>query len=245
MNSYASSSRPAASSLHRVSPLLTSGLLATLLLAGGCRDNQVADYRISKEHDASMDSALPGGVPPQAANPVTPPAMAAGPQASAPAGMPAMPAAGGMAASAVPTASGSGLTWTAPGTWKAKDLGQMRKGSYTVTGADGATADLSITAFPGAVGGDLANINRWRGQISLEPITATELPTASTRLVVGGLSLTVVDLVGTGAQPQRILAAMVPVDQAMWFFKLTGPDALVTAQKADFLAFLQTIKTSQ
>ena len=241
MNSYASSSRPAAQSLHRVSPLLTSGLLVSLLLAGGCRDNQVADYRISKEHDASMDSALPGGAPPQAANPMTPPAA---PQANAPAGMPPM-AAGGMAASAVPTASGSVLTWTAPSTWKPKDLGQMRKGSYTVTGADGTTADLSITAFPGAVGGELANINRWRGQISLDPITASELPTASTRLVVGGLSLTVVDLVGTGAQPQRILAAMVPVDQAMWFFKLTGPDALVTAQKADFLAFLQTIKASQ
>ena len=62
--------------------------------------------------------------------------------------------------------------------------------------------------------------------------------------MVGGLTFTVVDFVGTGDQPQRILGAMTPFDQAMWFFKLSGPDALVAAEKPAFLSFLQTVKVS-
>jgi hypothetical protein len=160
--------------------------------------------------------------------------------------MPAAPA--GMAAIPVETASGAGLTWTAPADWQPKDLGQMRKGSFSVpgavAGAGSAVADLSITAFPGAVGGELANINRWRGQLSLDPIEAPALAGAATRIAVGDLNFTVVDLVGSGAQPQRILGAMVPFGSSMWFFKLSGPDAVVALAKPAFLAFLQTVKAA-
>jgi len=206
-------------------------LLGLLLAAGGCRDDQVAAYRIPKEREAATDTSLSGGVAPQAANPVTVP------QTAAPAG--------GMAATPVATASGAALTWTAPSAWTPKALGPMRKGSFMITAPDGgSSADLSITAFPGAVGGEFANVNRWRGQLSLPPIQESELAGATTRVVVGGLTFTVVDLVGTGDQPQRILGAMAPFNQAMWFFKLSGPDALVAAEKPAFLSFLQTVKVS-
>src|SRR5262249_22321427 len=68
-----------------------------------------------------------------------------------------------MAATAVPTADGPALTWTAPATWKPKAASAMRKGSYAVPGDGGVEADMSITSFGGAVGGELANLNRWRG----------------------------------------------------------------------------------
>ena len=196
-------------------------MLGLALAVAGCRDEKVTSYQIPKEHDAGGSTAE---------SPATP------------SSVPAAPAA--MAATPVATATGAVLTWTAPAACQTKALGQMRKGSYTVAGADGVTADLSITAFPGAVGGELANINRWRGQLSLAPIAETELPAAVSRIAVDGLGFTVVDLVATGDQPQRILGAMVPLDGAMWFFKLTGPDAFVASQKAGFLAFLQTVKAS-
>ncbi len=121
----------------------------------------------------------------------------------------------------------------------------MRKGSFTLAGEAGATADLSITAFPGAVGGELANINRWRGQVGLPPITDAELPAAATRFTANGLPFTVVDLAGADlANPQRILGGMTPYEGAMWFFKLTGPDALVAKAKPAFLDFLKTVKTT-
>jgi len=210
-------------------------LLGLLLAASGCRDPKVESYRVAKEADTAPPSepanagAAPHGAMPESAQP----------SGALPAAMPGM---GAMASTPVETAAGANLTWTAPGDWQAKDLGQMRKGSFTVTGADGAIADLSITAFPGAVGGELANINRWRGQVSLDPIDAAGLPAAATRVTAGDLTFTVVDLAGSGDQPKRILGAMVPFGQAMWFFKLMGPDALVTAAKPAFLAFLQTVK---
>jgi hypothetical protein len=33
-------------------------------------------------------------------------------------------------------------------------------------------AEVTVSAFPGDTGGLLANLNRWRGQIGLEPVQA-------------------------------------------------------------------------
>lgn len=206
--------------------------LSLLLVLAGCGRPEVSSYRVPKEKDAALPSSMTSAAPTGAD--LTP---SAGVQPAAPGGA--------MAATPVPTASGPGLTWTAPAAWQAKPLGAMRKGSFTVTGDAGATADLSITAFPGAVGGELANINRWRGQVSLPPIAEADLPGAATRFTANGLAFTVVDLASpesTGAQ--RILGGMTPYEGAMWFFKLTGPDALVAAAKPAFLEFLRTVKVA-
>lgn len=147
-----------------------------------------------------------------------------------------------MANTAVPTAAGS-LVWSAPAAWHGKAASAMRKGSYAVSGPGGADADLSITAFPGDVGGDLANVNRWRGQLQLPPLAAAALDGAVDRFQAHGLSFTVVDLLGAGgANPQRILGAIVPVDGSTWFFKLMGPAPVVAAAKPDFLEFLKTVR---
>ena len=135
------------------------------------------------------------------------------------------------------------LTWTAPAHWKAKPGSAMRKGSYAIAG-DGGEADLAITAFPGDVGGDLANLNRWRGQIQLPPVAPAEFEASRERLERNGLQMTIVDIVGTGASAQRILGAMIPYGGATWFVKLMGPDALVAKEKAAFTAFLDTVKAT-
>jgi hypothetical protein len=192
-----------------------------LLFLAGCRKATVESYRIPKEKDPEVAAAAPAATPDQS---------------------PATPAAGGsMANTAVPTAEGTALTWTAPAAWKTKAASAMRKGSYTISG-DGGEADLSITAFPGDVGGELANINRWRGQIQLPPVSETEAAALTTRSQHDGLTLTVVDLPGSGANAPRILGAMVPFGGATWFFKLSGPAAVVEKAKPDFLNFLQTVK---
>ncbi len=206
-------------------------LLAPALLLTACSKPAIESYRAPK------DAAPPAAAPAMAA--------AAAPKASAPtAPTPAAPTGGTMANTPVATASGPGLAWTAPAAWIAKTGSAMRKGSYAIKG-DGGEGDLSITAFPGDVGGDLANINRWRGQISLPPIGAGDLAAAIQRLERNGLKMGVVDLggaAGTGAQ--RILGAMVPHAGSTWFFKLIGPDALVAQEKAAFMAFLDTVKPS-
>lgn len=204
---------------------LTLPTLFTLsLLATGCQKEEVTAYRIPKE---------------------TPPPHAHGQAQGTPAADSSTPAApgapGDMASTPVATASGANLQWTAPAHWATKSGSSMRKGSYAIKG-DGGEADMAITAFPGDVGGDLANLNRWRGQLGLPPVGQAEFESSTQHLDRNGLHMTVVDIVGTGANAQRILGAMVPHGGATWFFKLTGPDALVAKEKPAFVAFLDTIK---
>ena len=190
-------------------------LVSGLLLLAACRRDEAVTYRVPKEKYLEAKAAASGG---------------------------GGPAPSGMAGTPVTTADGPALVWTAPAHWAKKPASAMRKGSYTVTSDGGATGDLSITAFPGNVGGELANVNRWRGQIQLPPIGEAELRSSTTALQVGGLGLTVVDLAGTGASPQGILGAMVPFAGATWFFKLQGPLPLVAREKPAFLAFLETVQ---
>lgn len=192
--------------------------LAACILLGltACRDSKITTYRVPKEKTPALPAA-----------------------AAAPASAPGAT----MANTAVTTAEGPGLSWSAPAHWTAKPASAMRKGSYAITDDSGGTADLSITAFPGDVGGDLANVNRWRGQLQLPPLAATELASATAHLDVNGLHLTTVDFTGgPAATPQRVLGAIIPVGNATWFFKLTGPAALVAHEQAAFATFLQTIR---
>lgn len=199
-------------------------LLCFALATPGCRDPKVEVYRVAKENEYAPPSNLspstePHDAPPEAGSTATP-------------------------AQQFVASSGTSLSWNAPSGWQTKELGPMRKGSYSVPSPDGTSSDLSITAFPGAVGGELANVNRWRSQIALAPIDASELPGATTSLTVGDLKFTLVDITGAGAEAKRILGAMVPLGDAMWFFKLSGTAAAVTNAKPAFIAFLQTVKPS-
>ena len=191
-------------------------LLVLPLLLAACRDASPVAYRIPKEPDAS------------AADPAVASAHAAMPTVTSP------------SSSANAVAGAPGLAWTAPVAWQSQPASAMRKATYTIAGPGGTAAELVISAFPGDVGGELANVNRWRGQLGLEPIAASELSAALIRTEHDGLSVASVDLAAS-ASGQRMLAAMVPFGGATWFFKLTGPDAAVAAAKADFTAFLQTI----
>lgn len=206
-----------------------------LFLVTACRDAQPVAYRVAKEKDPAPQSPAPASESPHGAGgvPMVPPTPA--------------PAAGAaMANTPVATAAGAGLAWIAPSHWQAKAASSMRKGTYIVNGSGGQTAELAITAFPGDVGGEVANVNRWRGQLQLAPLDPAQASASITRLEANGLKIGLVDLLGTagggGAGQIRMTGAMVPFADSTWFFKLTGPDALVAQEKAAFTAFLQTLK---
>jgi len=198
------------------SALFTLLAILPILVLGGCSEPQIQSYRVKKD-------------PVPAA-----PAPTAKPDANAPSAMASTP---------VSTADGQGLQWTAPDTWTAKAPSSMRRGTYVIKGTDNTEAELAITAFPGDVGGDLANVNRWRAQLTLSPITESDLARDLSRFTANGLKIAVVDLAGQNGQ--RILGAIVPYSGATWFFKLTGPDALVSREKSTFLAYLQTVRAPQ
>lgn len=139
------------------------------------------------------------------------------------------------------------IRWIAPAHWQAAApanaaAANVRVGSFTITATDGSgrSADMAVTTFPGDVGGDLANINRWRGQINLGPITAAELPSAYVTISAPAGEFLLADMTGGG---QRTLGAWFkqPAQNRTWFFKLTGDIALVAAEREAFVAFLKTV----
>lgn len=219
---------------------LHTSLFVALLALGACRDPKVTAYRVAKEPSAELPASKPIHSAPAAVPADAQPAMP-----TVGSGLAAQPAPAGTAPDphALPTASGQALTWTAPATWQAKPGSAMRKGTYVLSGPDGATAELAISAFPGDVGGDVANVNRWRGQVGLGELSEPDALASIQRLEANGVKIGVVDAVdATTANAPHLLGAIVPVDGATWFFKLTGPDAVVAAQKTAFLEFLKTIK---
>lgn len=222
--------------------LLPASTALLLCLAGsGCSDPKIETYRVKKD-PAAAPTATAAATP---ASPAPAPAATA-PAATAPAAPAAAPAAtvvaadrAAMANTAVATASGQGLQWTAPANWTAKAGSAMRKGTYAIKGAGG-EAELAITAFPGDVGGDLANVNRWRGQVGLGPIGSAELASSITRFRANSLDVAVIDILGSNGQ--RILGGIVPFTGSTWFFKLTGPDAVVAAEKPVFVEYMKTVR---
>lgn len=218
---------------------------ALVVAASGCRDAEIVSYRVPKEAPPAAAANAPSADPHAGLG--IPPVNASAP-ASVPSSAPSAPA--DMASTPVPTATGGNLTWTAPSHWQSRPASAMRKATFIIPGdAAGEQAELAVTAFPGDVGGNLANVNRWRQQLQLAPISSAELGSSLQHVHAGDLHIDIAELLGPapadGKVRQRVLGAIVPFNGATWFFKLSGPDALVIREKAAFLSFIQTLQPAR
>ena len=121
-----------------------------------------------------------------------------------------------------------------PKTWIATAPNPMRKGSWSITKADGSKAEIAVTVFPGDVGGDTANVNRWRGQLGLEKVTDEKIKSDQSPINVGNLTGRVYQLASADGK-KFTTAVILPKNNATWFFKLTGDTAVVSSEKESFL----------
>jgi hypothetical protein len=135
--------------------------------------------------------------------------------------------------------------WNVPPNWTAKAPGMMVLKSFGVS-HEGKDAIVSISVFPGDVGGTFANVNRWRGQMGLGPIDESELATSISSVDVGnGVKGTLVDFNGTDAKTgkaARLVAISVPHADSTWFYKLLGDDGTVGHEKEAFIKFVQNVR---
>ncbi len=158
--------------------------------------------------------------------------------------------AGGMAMQNLPQNASSqqgNPQWTIPEVWQPGRPSQMRRGSYQVMGDDNKMVDIAVTTFPGDVGGMLANINRWRNQIGLGPVTAGMVDTVVEKLDIDGKECQYVDLSGLTPpagkfHPQRSLVGTFTHKGNSWFFKMSGDASLVEIQQKPFMEFLNSVK---
>jgi hypothetical protein len=149
----------------------------------------------------------------------------------------------------------SGIVWKTPSAWvEETPSSSMRRGQYRIPGPGG-DAELAIFYFGAGQGGDAAaNAQRWAGQFT-QPGGGDPLEVMKTQtLDVRGTKVLLVETTGTyvntamgaadvGEKPNyALLGAVVPGPDANWFFKMTGPQATVQAQRDGFLKLLQSIQ---
>jgi hypothetical protein len=130
-----------------------------------------------------------------------------------------------------------------PEGWQEVAPGEMRFASFRVSGKDGKSADVGIFPLPGMAASDLANVNRWRGQVGQPEITEAELSKVAEPVQIAGQPGQLFDQAGTNPSSgdrSRILAAILRREGTPWFFKMTGDDELVAQQKSTFIEFLKS-----
>ncbi len=145
-----------------------------------------------------------------------------------------------------------GLRWEVPQGWTSQPpSSSMRKAQYLVPGPGG-DAECVVFYFGPGQGGDAAgNAERWAGQFmgaDGKPVTSPKTKSFE----VAGLKLLTVEVNGTyvggmgsqaGEKPgYMLLGAVADGPDANWFFKLTGPQKTVSAQRAAFEALVRSLK---
>jgi hypothetical protein len=147
---------------------------------------------------------------------------------------------GTMAAPEVPA---DAPKWSVPAQWVETPPRAMIFKSFSIADDANGKAEVTVSFFPGAVGGVLANVNRWRGQLGQAPVAADQLAGVTESLQTPGGPATLVDFTGTDAKsgrPVRMVAAIVPNGGKTWFYKLIGEGAVVGKQKDGFVNFVKT-----
>lgn len=130
------------------------------------------------------------------------------------------------------------VKWTVPSNWKQEpQTSAMRYATFSITGKEG--VEVTVSLLQGTAGGDLDNVNRWRSQVMLAPIQASELPALTTFVKAKDATFSLIDLAGS---EKRMLVGWGLVDGFSWFIKLTGPDQAAETEKAIFIKFLQSIQ---
>jgi hypothetical protein len=214
-------------------------------LFSACDSGEIRTYRIPKETAdvAHVDSSsdLPHNHPPLDAM-----ALPEGhpPLGELPAGHPEIGTGMSMADAAAngltpPPPPSQKVAWTSPPGWQEKPGSGFRYATFVVPGSGGTPADLSVTVLEGDAGGTLSNINRWRGQLGLDPLTPSQWAREEKTVRPAGRSMVYTSFAN---KTNRMTAAIYSTATQTWFFKLVGEDPVVRSAGADFMAFLESLR---
>ena len=133
------------------------------------------------------------------------------------------------------------LIWDAPTNWKQKNTtSSIRLEEFDIAYTDG-MGDLSVVKLSSDGGGLEANINRWRGQLNLDPISLEQINASSFIGIasVGNFQwFEIIDKNNINA----ILAAIIPFKNFTYFVKLNATKKGTDEIKADFINFCSSFK---
>lgn len=203
---------------HRTAAFLSKASLLAgagcLALLVGCSRDQVSHYKVPKEAQQEAHPDHPGH------------------EDHAPQGMPEAGA---------PEATRASLKWSLPKGWSQVPGEGMR--FATLKAPIAGRLEATVVVLPGPAGGELANVNRWRGQIALPPLDEAGLAKARVALKTKAGALNVYDFTSEGQAKSRMVAGYITTpDGNTWFLKMTGDADPVAKAKPDFMTILGSVR---
>lgn len=142
------------------------------------------------------------------------------------------------------------LIYTTPGGWEEKAASMMR--AVNLSFGENSEGECYVARLPGAGGGLVANVNRWRGQMGADPLTEEEISALPKKPLFGQpATYMAVDgdfSPGMGSSDvkknHRLLGLILASDTGAVFVKMTGPNKLVTENEAAFDVFTSSLGIS-
>lgn len=135
--------------------------------------------------------------------------------------------------------------WVKPPDWRVDPQGSQFAMASFLAGPDDpqGVVKITLTRFGGDGGGVIANLNRWRGQLGLPPVTSLD-EQPHTPVTLHQTPAILVNLTGDNGQGMVGVLAFRKTDS--WFVKATGPTAVLEEQVRPSLdAFIASIQLPQ
>ena len=133
------------------------------------------------------------------------------------------------------------VAWEKPESWIQVDGHSMRLASFNTPFSEG-SGDVSVTTFGGSSGGIALNVNRWLGQIGLEPMSDSGIDAISLKKSGSLGEFSYFKLLNDKDQTIAILASIFQLKDRTVFVKLSSSATGVNEIENDFLKFCNSLR---
>ena len=134
------------------------------------------------------------------------------------------------------------LIWGKPNSWIPSEGSSMRLASFAIPYSLG-TGDLSVIQLGGDGGGLKSNVNRWRGQLNLEPMSLIEIEKDIVKKE-GQLNIFSIIQIINQEMDSAFLCAIIPTGNYTIFVKLSLKPNGIIEIKDDFVTFCSSLNFS-
>lgn len=130
--------------------------------------------------------------------------------------------------------------WTVPERWTAVPGDRpMRFATFEIPDESG-PIEVAVTQFPGHVGGELANVNRWRGQMGLPAAAEAELEDLVDRFEAPGYTGYIARVEGAESHMLAVGVYEAAADRT-WFVRATAAPEAIDRVAPEVIAFARSI----
>jgi hypothetical protein len=130
---------------------------------------------------------------------------------------------------------------TVPPGWQPLPSDALRQAAYAVVEGD-SKGEVTVIALGPQSGSVADNVNRWRGQIGLAPVSEAEIHASRRSITVGGVEADYFILESESEHGEAIRGVIARRPDRVWFIKFRGPVDLVRRQGGAFEQFVAHLR---